>query len=173
MLSCEYCEAFKNTYFGNIYGRLLLFIAYKNNELFHYQICTGSPALISFYSIVYSFFLTFCGVYDQLKIKQPILAKKIYDIYKFQIFKKITIFRNILKIRRLCLDCICHFQRATSQGYIISIGHRKLAGYLQLTASFALILGCQGNKHLIIFNLIQHFTGKMAGNLICGKVFIN
>ena len=25
---------------------------------------------------------------------QPILAKKIYDIYKFQIFKKITIFRT-------------------------------------------------------------------------------
>ena len=50
---------------------------------------------------------------------QPILAKKIYDIYKFQIFKKITIFRNILNIRRPCLDCIHHFQRATSQGYII------------------------------------------------------
>ena len=52
--------------------------------------------------------------------EQPILAKKIYDIYKFQIFKKITIFHNILNIkRRLCLDCICHFQRANSQGYII------------------------------------------------------
>ena len=51
---------------------------------------------------------------------QPILAKKIYDIYKFRIFKKITIFHNILNIkRRLCLDCIRHFQRATSQGYII------------------------------------------------------
>ena len=51
---------------------------------------------------------------------QPILAKKIYDIYKFQIFKKITIFHNILNIKgRLCLDCIRHFQRATSQGYII------------------------------------------------------
>ena len=46
--------------------------------------------------------------------------KKNYDIYKFQIFKKITIFHNILNIkRRLCLDCIRHFQRATSQGYII------------------------------------------------------
>ena len=51
---------------------------------------------------------------------QPILAKKIYDICKFQIFKKITIFHNILNIkRRLRLDCIRHFQRATSQGYII------------------------------------------------------
>ena len=51
---------------------------------------------------------------------QPILAKKIYDIYKFRIFKKITIFHNILNIkRRLCLDCIRHFQRVTSQGYII------------------------------------------------------
>ena len=50
---------------------------------------------------------------------QPILTKKIYDIYKFQIFQKITIFRNILNIRRLCLDCIRHFQRATSEGYII------------------------------------------------------
>ena len=35
---------------------------------------------------------------------QPILAKKIYDIYKFQIFKKITIFRNILNTRRPCLE---------------------------------------------------------------------
>ena len=41
--------------------------------------------------------------------EQPILAKKIYDIRKFQIFKKITIFRNISKFRRLCLDCIRHF----------------------------------------------------------------
>ena len=52
---------------------------------------------------------------------QPIHAKKIYDIYKFQIFKKMTIFHNILNIkRRLRLDCIHHFQRATSQGYIIT-----------------------------------------------------
>ena len=50
---------------------------------------------------------------------QPILAKKIYDIFKFQIFKKIMTFRNILNIRRPYLDCIRHFQRATSQGYII------------------------------------------------------
>ena len=49
----------------------------------------------------------------------PILAKKIYDIFKFQIFKKIMTFRNILNIRRPYLDCIRHFQRATSQGYII------------------------------------------------------
>ena len=53
------------------------------------------------------------------KTPQPILAKTNYDIYKFQIFKKITIFLNILNIKqRLCLDCIRHFQRATSQGYI-------------------------------------------------------
>ena len=50
---------------------------------------------------------------------QTILAKIIYDLYKFQIFKKIAIFRDILNIRMLCLDCIRHFQRATSQGYII------------------------------------------------------
>ena len=50
---------------------------------------------------------------------QPILAKKIYDIYKFQILKKNMTFRNILNIRRPYLDCILHFQRATSQGYII------------------------------------------------------
>ena len=58
------------------------------------------------------------GKYKRL-YNQPILAKKFYNIYKFQIFKKITIFHNILNIRRLCLDCIRHFQRATSQGYII------------------------------------------------------
>ena len=53
---------------------------------------------------------------NEIKDIQPILAKKIYDICKFQIFKKITIFHNILNIkRRLCLDCIRHFQRATSQ----------------------------------------------------------
>ena len=46
---------------------------------------------------------------------KPILAKKIYDICQFQIFKKISIFRNILNTRRLRLDCI-HFQRTTSQG---------------------------------------------------------
>ena len=57
--------------------------------------------------------------YEESTRNLPILAKKIYDIYKFQIFKKITIFHNILNIRRLCLDCIRHFQRATSQGYII------------------------------------------------------
>ena len=51
---------------------------------------------------------------------QPILAKKIYDIYKFQIFKKNTVFHSILNIKlRLCLACIRHFQSATSQGYII------------------------------------------------------
>ena len=61
------------------------------------------------------------------KISQPILVKKIYDIYTFQIFKKSAIFHNILNIRRLCLECIRHFQRATSRGYIISTGHRKLA----------------------------------------------
>ena len=66
------------------------------------------------------------GKYKRL-YNQPILAKNFYNIYKFQIFKKITIFHNILNIRRLCLDCIHHFQRATSQDYIISIGHRKLA----------------------------------------------
>ena len=32
--------------------------------------------------------------------------KKNYDICKFQIFKKIITFRNILNMRRLCLDCI-------------------------------------------------------------------
>ena len=53
-------------------------------------------------------------------MSQPILAKKIYDIYKFQIFKKITIFHNILNIKRqLCLDRIRHFQRAAPQGHII------------------------------------------------------
>ena len=46
-------------------------------------------------------------------------CKKNYDIYKSQIFKKITIFRNILNIRQPCLDCIHHFSRAISQGYII------------------------------------------------------
>ena len=61
------------------------------------------------------------------KISQPILVKKIYDIYTFQIFKKSAIFHNILNIRRLCLECIRHFQRATSRGCIISTGHRKLA----------------------------------------------
>ena len=61
-----------------------------------------------------------CLNVKELLAWQPILAKKICDIYKFQIFKKITIFHNILNIkRRLCLDCIRHFQRATSQGYII------------------------------------------------------
>ena len=66
------------------------------------------------------------NVYKCGHFYQPILAKKIYDIYKFQIFKKITIFQNILIIRRLCLDCIRHFHRATSQGYIIlkDIGNR-------------------------------------------------
>ena len=54
-------------------------------------------------------------------ILQPILALKNYDIFKFQIFKKITIFRNVLNITSLCLDCIRHFQSATSQGYIIPI----------------------------------------------------
>ena len=57
---------------------------------------------------------------------QPILAKKIYDIYKFQIFKKITIFHNVLNIKpRLCLDCIRHFQRDLTRLYCL--GHRKLA----------------------------------------------
>ena len=108
--------------------------------------------------------------------------KKIYDIYKFQIFKKITIFHNILNIRRLCLDCIRHFQRAISLGYIIlqllqdGQETRQVASQLfpitQLAASFTLILGCQGNKHLIIFNLIQHFTERISGNLICSKVGI-
>ena len=70
------------------------------------------------------YFLSFSQIlsrfFSEEALEQPILAKKIYDIYKFQIFKKITIFHNILNIkRRLCLDCIRHFQRATSQGYII------------------------------------------------------
>ena len=58
---------------------------------------------------------------------QPILAKKIYDIYKFQILKKITIFHNILNIKRgLCLDCICHFQRADFNDQRIDIAfYRK------------------------------------------------
>ena len=60
--------------------------------------------------------------------------KKIYDTYKFQIFKKITVFHNIFNIRRLCLECIRHFQRANSQGYIISIGHKKLGSYSSLLA---------------------------------------
>ena len=54
---------------------------------------------------------------------QPILAKKNYNISKFQIFKKRTLLRNILNIRRLCLDCIRHFQRETSQDHIIPIGN--------------------------------------------------
>ena len=41
---------------------------------------------------------------------QPIFAKKIYDICKFQLFKKITVSRKILNTRRLYLDCICNFQ---------------------------------------------------------------
>ena len=81
------------------------------------------------------------------QVFQPILAKKVYDIYEFQIFKKNTIFRNILNIRRLCLDCIRHFTRLC-----YFIGHRQV------------------HKYLIIFNLIQHFTEKMTGNLICSKV---
>ena len=57
---------------------------------------------------------------NRLVLIQPILAKEIYDIYKFEILKKITIFHNILNIKRqLCLDCIRHFQRTTSQGYNI------------------------------------------------------
>ena len=98
--------------------------------------------------------------------------KKFYDIYKFQIFKKITIFHNILNIRRLCLDCIRHFQCATSQGYIILQVASQLFPIPQLAASFTLILGCQGNKHLIIFNLIQHFPERISGSLICSKVGI-
>ena len=55
-----------------------------------------------------------------VSLKHLIVFCTIYDTYKFQILKKITIFHNILNIkRRLCLDCIRHFQRATSQGYII------------------------------------------------------
>ena len=34
---------------------------------------------------------------------QPILAKKIYDIYKFQMLKKITIFHNILNTSDGCV----------------------------------------------------------------------
>ena len=34
---------------------------------------------------------------------QPILAKKNYIIYKFQIFKKLTIYHNILNIRCMCV----------------------------------------------------------------------
>ena len=41
---------------------------------------------------------------------QPILAKKIYDICKFQLLKKNKISRKVLKTRRLYLDCIRHFQ---------------------------------------------------------------
>ena len=40
-------------------------------------------------------------------------CKKNYDIYKSQIL------RNILNIRQPCLDCIHHFPRAISKGYII------------------------------------------------------
>ena len=81
------------------------------------------------FSFFFSYFLCSLRLAED-KATYPRKKKKNYDICKFQIFKKITIFRNILKIRRLCLDCICHFQRATSQCYIISIRHRKLAGYL-------------------------------------------
>ena len=48
-------------------------------------------------------------------ITQPILAKKIYDICKFQLFKKITISYKILNTRRLYLDCIRHFQARTQK----------------------------------------------------------
>ena len=80
-------------------------------------------------------------------------CKKKFAIFiNFKFSKKITIFHNILNIRRLCVDCIRHFQRATSQGYIISIGHRKLASYSSLLTlhwfySFRL-LGKQAFDHL-------------------------
>ena len=40
----------------------------------------------------------YLAVFSSPQLFQPILAKKNYDIYKFHIFKKITIFRNILNI---------------------------------------------------------------------------
>ena len=41
---------------------------------------------------------------------QPILARKFYDICKFQLFEKMTISRKVLNTGWLYLDCICHFQ---------------------------------------------------------------
>ena len=41
---------------------------------------------------------------------QPIIAKKNYDICKFQLFKKITISHKILNASGLYLDCIRPFQ---------------------------------------------------------------
>ena len=41
---------------------------------------------------------------------QPILAKKIYDIYKLQLLRKITLSLTILNTRQLYLDCIYHFE---------------------------------------------------------------
>ena len=56
------------------------------------------------------YYLHITESFEKFRLFQPILAKKIYDIYKFQIFKNITIFHNIFNIKqRLCLDCIRHF----------------------------------------------------------------
>ena len=64
-----------------------------------------------------------------------------------------------------------HFQRVTSEGYIIW----PIRNYLgrKVAASFSYIDFRETSSYLIIFNLIKHFTKKMAENLICGKVFTN
>ena len=52
-----------------------------------------------------------------LKFQHVLAKKKKKDICKFQVFKKITVFLSILNIRGLFLECIRHFQRATSNCY--------------------------------------------------------
>ena len=67
------------------------------------------------------------------------------------------IFHNILNIRGLYLDSIRHFQRTTSQGYIISIGHSYPGSYSSLLAlgSFRLS-GKQAFDHLQ-FNIVFYW----------------
>ena len=70
MFSSEFCEIDKNTFFTEHLGAT----AFK-------QVTVPLQCLQTTKSLI-----------------QPILGKKICDIYKFQIFKKITIFHNILNV---------------------------------------------------------------------------
>ena len=74
------------------------------------------PSVIKLKSIIVDWHMNFRDTWSMFTLHQPILAKKNYDISKFQLFKKITMFHNILNISRLYLDCIRHF-RGTSHSH--------------------------------------------------------
>ena len=127
---------------NNCRGRAFCYFLNLITTCLSKKITWKQPSVIKLKSIIVDSHMNVRDTWSMFTLQQPILAKKNCDISKFQLFKKITIFLNILNIKRLYLDCICHF-RGTSHTHRLTWLCSILSGnYCQLQR--------KQNKHLVI-----------------------